>query len=153
MNMGPSARIHVRTEPGHSSPPNPRRLRLALLNDNASFLQMLCDWFTQHGHDCVTAVVADLPNAHQDVPRFINEHEPDVVVYEVGTPYASSWDLLDVIRCDPSLKTQAFVVTTPSKKKLEEAVGETSALELAGPTDLPRILQAVEAVSHTACDA
>ena len=64
---------------------------------------MLCDWFTQHGHHCVTAVVADLRNAHQDVARFINEHEPDVVVYDVGMPYACSWDLLDAIRSDPSL--------------------------------------------------
>jgi len=135
------------------TPTERRRLRLALLNDNAAFLQMLCDWFTQHGHDCVSAVVADLPNAHEDVPRFINEHGPDVVVYEVGTPYASSWDLLDVIRFDPSLKAQRFVITTPNKKKLEDAVGETSALELAGPTDLPRILKAVEAASHTARDA
>jgi len=107
---------------------------------------MLCDWFTQHGHHCVTAVVADLRNAHQDVARFINEHEPDVVVYDVGMPYACSWDLLDAIRSDPSLKAQPFVVTTPNKKKLREAaVGATSALELAGlTTDLRRILKAVE---------
>ena len=133
-----------------SSPSTRRRLRLALLNDNQRVLRMLCDWFKQHGHHCVTAVVADFPRAHEDVPQFIHKHGPDVVVYDVAMPYASSWDLLDAIRSDPSLTAQPFVVTTPNKKKLEEAVGETSALELAGlTTDLRRILKAVEAAGRS----
>jgi hypothetical protein len=68
-------------------------------------------------------------------------------------PYASSWDLLDAIRADLSLKVQPFVVTTPNKKKLAAAVGKTSALEIARKADLRRILKAVEAASRTAPDA
>jgi hypothetical protein len=60
-------------------------------------------------------------------------------------PYSSSWDLLEVIRASPALRFQPFVITTPNKRKLEEAVGPTSAFEIAGrDSDLRRVLNAVE---------
>lgn len=122
-----------------------KHLTLAVLNDSEAVLKMLCDWFQQQGHRCVTARVADMPNAHEDVARFIADHKPDAVVHDVAMPYASSWDLIDVIRANPDLKSQAFVLTTPNKKVLEEAVGRTPALEIAGLTkDLRRLLEAVE---------
>ena len=109
---------------------------------------MLCDWFKQHGHHCVTAVVADFPRAHEDVPQFIHKHGPDVVVYDVAMPYASSWDLLEAIRMSPALRSQPFVITTPDKRRLEQAVGATPAIEIgARDTDLGRVLQAVEAAA------
>jgi CheY-like chemotaxis protein len=71
---------------------------------------------------------------------------PDVVVYDVAMPYASSWDLIEVIRANHALQSQAFVLTTANKKMLEEAIGaRTPALEIAGETrDLRRVLKAVE---------
>jgi CheY-like chemotaxis protein len=126
-----------------------RRLRLVVLNDSAKFLKMLCDWLQSQGHHCDTALLADMPHAHEEVGRFIVKHRPDVVIYDVGMPYASSWDLLEVIRTSPVLQSQPFVVTTPNKRKLELAVGPTSALEIAGRAgDLRRVSNAVEAAGE-----
>jgi CheY-like chemotaxis protein len=109
---------------------------------------MLCAWFQQHGHHCDTALLADMPQAHEQVQRFVLKHRPDVVVYDVGMPYASSWDLLDVIRTAPALQSQRFVLTTPNKRKLELAVGRTSAIEIGGRDgDLRRVLKAVESAA------
>jgi hypothetical protein len=47
-------------------------------------------------------------------------------------------------------KVRASAIEERPKKKLKQAVGRTSALEIAGPTDLPQILKAVEAASRTA---
>jgi CheY-like chemotaxis protein len=133
--------------PNRSSPD--RRLHLAILNDSPRFLKMLCDWFQKHGHHCKTAIVAEMPQAHVEVERFISAHNYDVVVYDVPMPYASSWDLLDVIRTMPSLRSQQFVVTTRNKRKLQQAVGRTSTLEITGaPDDLQRLLKAVETAGH-----
>jgi CheY-like chemotaxis protein len=124
-------------------------LKLAILNDSEPVLKMLCDWFTRQGHRCVTAVVADMPNAHEDIARFVTDQQPDVVVYDVAMPYASSWDLIDVVRAKPALQSQPFVLTTPNKKMLEEAVGHTSTLEIGGhKKDLRRLLKAVEGASR-----
>lgn len=93
----------------------------------------------------------EMPYAHVEVEQFINEHEPDVVVYDVPMPYGSSWDLLDVIRSTPSLRSRPFVITTRNKRKLEEVVGRTAAVEIAGqPDDLRRLLRAVEAAGKSA---
>ena len=94
---------------------------------------MLCDWLQDQGHHCDTALIADMPHAHEEVGRFILKHRPDVVIYDIGMPYASSWDLLEVIRTTPALQSQPFVITTPNKRKLEQAVGPTPALEIGEP--------------------
>ena len=128
-----------------------RRLRLAILNDSPHVLKLLCDWFRQNGHQCATRMVAEMPHAHVEVEQFINEHKPDVVVYDVPMPYGSSWDLLDVIRSMPSLRSLPFVITTRNKRKLEQVVGRTSVVEIAGqPEDLRRLLKAVEAAGTSA---
>lgn len=133
------------------TPPKRRRLRLVVLNDSARVLKMLCDWLQRQGHHCDTALLADMPAAHEEVGRFILKHRPDVVIYDVGMPYASSWDLLEVIRTSPALQSQPFVITTPNKRKLEEAVGLTSALEIGGrEEDLRRVSKAVEAATDAA---
>jgi DNA-binding response OmpR family regulator len=86
-------------------PRRPRhRLRIVVLNGSAPVLKMLCQWLEQHGHHCATALLADMPQAHEEVGRFIQKHPPDVVIYDVGMPYASSWDLLEVIRTSSDAK-------------------------------------------------
>ena len=74
-------------------PAPPRRLRLVVLHDSAPVLTMLCQWLEQHGHHCHTALLADMPRAHEEVGQLIPQHRPDVVIYDVGMHYASSWDL------------------------------------------------------------
>ena len=129
--------------------PKRSRLRLVVLNDSAPVLKMLCNCLQEHGHHCETALLADMPHAHDEVGPFIQKHRPDVVIYDVAMPYSSSWDLLEVIRAAPALQSQPFVITTPNKRKLEQAVGPTSALEIGGPdSDLRRLLKAVEAAAH-----
>ena len=120
-------------------------LRIAVFNNSAPVLRMLCQWLEQHGHQCSTALLPDMPEAHEEVGRFIHKHRPDVVIYDVGMPYASSWDLCEAIRMSPALQSQPFVITTPNKRKLEHAVGSTSAIEIGLDTDLRRMLKAVEA--------
>ena len=114
-----------------------RRLRIVVLNGSAPLLKTLCQWLEQHGHHCDTALVADVPRAHEEVGWFIRKHRPDVVIYDVGMHYASSWDLLEAIRMSTALQSQPFVITTPDKGKLEHAVGATPAIEMGGrDTDL-----------------
>jgi CheY-like chemotaxis protein len=128
--------------------PKRSRLRLVLFNDSAPVLKMLCEWLQEHGHECHTALLADMRQAQDDVGRFIQKHRPDVVIYDVRMPYSSSWDLLDVIRTAPALHSQPFVITTPNKRNLEQAVGPTSAFEIGGPdSDLRRVLNAVIAAA------
>ena len=123
-----------------------RRLRLAVLNNSAPVLDMLCGWFKKHGHYCVGALLSDMPNAHADVPRFIAKHKPDVVVYDIGMPYESSWDLMEAVRTGPKVAAQPFVLTTPNRRKLTLAVGPKDVIEISDQQrDLGILLDAVGA--------
>jgi len=86
-----------------------------------------------------------MSRAHEEVGRFIHKHRPDVVFSDVGMPYASSWDLLEVIRMSPALQSQPFVITTPDKRELEDPVGAAPAIEC--HIELRRVLEAVEAAA------
>lgn len=130
-----------------NTPPTHPRLRIVVFNNSRPVLEMLCRWLEQHGHHCATALLADMSQAHEEVGRFIQTHRPDVVIYDVGMPYPSSWDLLEAIRTSPVLRSQPFVITTPNKRKLDQAVGATSAIEIGLDTDLRRVLKAVEAAA------
>jgi hypothetical protein len=67
------------------------------------------------------------------VEQFINEHKPDVVVYDVPLPYGSSWDLLDVIRAMPSLQSQRFSPHATSASWNRSRVARPSLRSLASP--------------------
>ncbi len=61
--------------------------------------------------------------------------------------------VLKFIRATPSLQSQPFVITTRNKRKLEQVVGRTSAVEIAGePEDLRRLLKAVETAGLSASE-
>ncbi len=125
--------------------PEPKSLRLAILNDSQPVLKMLCNWFESQGHECTSAIVAEMPRSYVQIETFISSVNPDVLVYDVAMPYLSSWDLLQAILRMPSMESTPFVVTTPNKKELDNAVGaKTPTLEIAGnPADLQRLLKAV----------
>jgi hypothetical protein len=84
MPVQPSPKLEELHMPARRS--SERRLRLAILNDSPRVLKMLCDWFQKREHRCTTAVVAEMPQAHVEVERFLCAHNYDVVVYDVPMP-------------------------------------------------------------------
>lgn len=85
-------------------------------------------------------MVPETPQAHVEVEQFINEQKPDVVVYDVPMPHGSSWGVLDVHSRDavPAITTLRDHHT--QQRKLEQVVGRTSAVEIAGQPQDPRRL-------------
>lgn len=68
---------------------------------------------------------------------------PDVVLYEIGFPYADQWQQLTQLRSDAALQDLPFVITTPDASETLRRVG-VHALELfCKPEDLSEIRHAV----------
>ena len=61
--------------------------------DCSPVLKLLCTWMQEHGHHCETALLAACRTPTTRSVAFIHKHRPDVVIYDVGMPYSSSWDL------------------------------------------------------------
>jgi len=47
--------------------PKRSRLRLVVFNDSAPVLKMFCTWLQEHGHECHAALLAEMPQAQDDV--------------------------------------------------------------------------------------
>lgn len=124
-----------------------RPLRVVVLNNDSETLKTVAHWFEINGHRVTTSALAAMRRADlEELADFLERHEPDVVVYDVGIPYAPNWDYLSVLRSAPDLPRIPYVVTTPNKVALEKLVGQNDAIELLGaPADLTAVMHAAEA--------
>jgi DNA-binding NarL/FixJ family response regulator len=78
---------------------------------------------------------------------FAQEHQPDVIIFDVAIPYEENWTFLRLLQSSDALKSAKWVITTTHRKRLEELVGECGEVyEVVGkPYDLVQITQAVQA--------
>ena len=95
------------------------KLHILVLNDDPATLQKLASWLETQGHTAVTARLTAMHSPEEEVARLAQIERPDVVVYDVGYPYAENWRLLESLRSKPPLTSVPVVVTTASRRALE----------------------------------
>jgi CheY-like chemotaxis protein len=131
--------------PPVSSKPN---LHILVLNDHPETLEKLADWFEAQGHTTVKARLTAMHNPEEDVARLAKLERPDVVVYDVGYPYAENWRLLECLRSRAPLASVPVVVTTASRQALESAAVRSATADVADTTeDLRDLMNAVYRVT------
>ncbi len=117
---------------------------IAILNSSVDVVQMLRTALDAAGFTTVTAHVPDIKQGSEDLLAFLERYEPQVIIYDVSLPYAENWTFLRLVQDTEAARGRHFIVTTPNKRALEEAVGDTGAIELLGkPYDLDQLLAAV----------
>jgi CheY-like chemotaxis protein len=120
------------------------RLHILVLNDDPATLQKLASWLEGQGHTAVTARLTAMHNPEEEVARLAQAERPDVVVYDVGYPYAENWRLLESLRSKPALTSVPVVVTTASRRALESVDPRFVATEINETSeDLDDLLDAV----------
>jgi CheY-like chemotaxis protein len=119
---------------------------VAVVNSNEDTVEMLRQSLTQHGFtSIVTGHIIDFRNGSEDFPAFIHQHDPAVLIYDIAIPYDKNWTFLRLVLDSESMRGRKVVLTTTNKKRLEELVGKTDALEIVGkPYDLDQIVGAVK---------
>ena len=99
----------------------------------------------QHGFESVTAHIDDIKRGTVDFLRFLGQHDPGVIIYDVPPPYEQNWTFLSLLRTAEVMRARAVVVTTTHKGNLEKLVGPTDAIEIVGkPYDLEQVIAAVK---------
>jgi CheY-like chemotaxis protein len=119
---------------------------IIVFNSSEETIEILKIALEEQGYAVSTGHVADVKKGQLDVIDFVEEHNPDVIIYDVAIPYEENWRFLRLLQSSDALKDVKWVITTTHKKRLEELVGETGEVyEVVGkPYDLTRITNAVK---------
>jgi CheY-like chemotaxis protein len=119
---------------------------IAVFNSSEETIEILKIALEEQGYAVSTGHVADVKKGQLDVLDFVEEHQPDVIIYDVAIPYEENWRFLRLLQSSESLKDAKWVITTTHRKRLEELVGACGEVyEVVGkPYDLIQITNAVK---------
>jgi DNA-binding response OmpR family regulator len=117
---------------------------VALVDTSEEITGLLTAVFQVEGFATVAAFTLDIKRGQQDFADLVQEHQPDVVVWDIAIPYEDNWAFFQQVQASPAGQNCRFVLTTTNKAALEGLVGETPAHEIIGkPYDLDKVVQAV----------
>ena len=129
---------------------------VALFNASDDTVEMVRRMLGASGFDCLVGChFSDLKKGAGNFARFVETHDPDVVIFDISPPYQENWDFFKTLRDAEAMEGRGLVLTTTNKERLDETVGQDSdALEIVGkPYDLDQIKDAIHAALKRAGDA
>jgi DNA-binding NarL/FixJ family response regulator len=117
---------------------------VAVINSSEDTVEMLRALLQAEGWETVTSHVDDLKRGRVDFLKFLELHDPSVIIYDVPPPYDQSWAFLRLVRSSRAMEGRVVIVTTTNKAALERFVGPTDALEIfTKPYDVDILIETI----------
>ena len=127
---------------------------VALFNASDDTIDMVQSLLTASGGEqtLIWCHFADLKKGIVDFGKYMDRHNPEVVIFDLSPPYDENWHFFKTMRDAETMKGRGMVLTTTNKNRLDEVLGEDShALEVVGkPKDLQLIDRAIKAETRKA---
>jgi DNA-binding response OmpR family regulator len=127
---------------------------VALFNASDDTIDMVQNLLTASASDqtLIWCHFADLKKGIVDFAKYMDKHNPEVVIFDLSPPYDENWRFFKTMRDARTMKGRGVVLTTTNKNRLDEVLGEDShALEVVGkPKDLQQIDAAIKAETRKA---
>ena len=121
---------------------------VALFNASDDTIDMVQKLLTDAGNEqtLIWCHFADLKKGIVDFGKYMDKHNPEVVIFDVSPPYDENWHCFKTMRDAKTMKGRGVVLTTTNKARLDEVLGEDSgALEVVGrKEDLQQIAAAIK---------
>jgi DNA-binding response OmpR family regulator len=134
----------VRTSPG----------TVALFNASDDTVDMVQKLLTEadQGQTLIWCHFADLKKGIVNFSKYVEKHNPEVVIFDISPPYDENWKFFKTMRDDKTMKGRGMILTTTNKNRLDEVLGEDSkALEVVGKAkDLKEIDHAIKSETRKA---
>src|ERR1041384_4467340 len=96
---------------------------VAILNSNDDVINLLRVVVEQAGFTTVTGHVPSILHGNEDFLALIRQHDPAVILYDIGPPYGESWAFLQTLLSLEQVKDRKFVLTTTNEKVLRQIIG------------------------------
>ena len=127
---------------------------VALFNASDDTIDMIQRLLTNSGGDqtLIWCHFADLKKGIVNFGKYMDKHNPEVVIFDLSPPYDENWQFFKTMRDAETMQGRGIVLTTTNKNRLDEVLGEDSkALEVVGrPKDLHQIDAAIKAETRRA---
>jgi DNA-binding NarL/FixJ family response regulator len=94
---------------------------VAVINTNPDLVELLKARIEAAGFVVLVMHVEDI-RAGLDLESVLDQHDPQVIVYDVVMPYERNWRFLQHLR-ETTLRDRRFVLTTPNEKGIRQLVG------------------------------
>jgi DNA-binding response OmpR family regulator len=134
----------------------PAKQVVALFNASDDTVDMVQRMLDASGFTCLIGChFTDLKKGSVDFGRYLGEHQPAVVIFDISPPYLANWQFFQSLRDDGAMEGRGLVLTTTNKDRLDETVGaDSGAFEIVGkPYDLDQIKAAIQAALNQARQA
>jgi CheY-like chemotaxis protein len=117
---------------------------IAVINSTHDVIDLLRVAHQRAGFVVVTALTEELRDGRVDIERFIAQHQPRVILYDVAPPYEPNWHLFQHIAQMPVMAGRQFVITSTNPRHVERLAGpQEHVYEVVGkPEDIGRIVNA-----------
>lgn len=127
---------------------------VALFNASDDTIDMIQKLLTESGGDqtLIWCHFADLKKGIVNFEKYMERHNPEVVIFDLSPPYDENWRFFKTMRDAKTMQGRGMVLTTTNKNRLDEVLGEDShALEVVGrPKDLQQIDTAIKSETRKA---
>lgn len=117
---------------------------VAVINMHVEIVDMLQMALEDEGFHAVGRTIPQLEYGDQSLLTFLDEHDPQVIIYDVSPPYPENWERFQVAREVEVFKGRRVMLTTTDPQALEKLVGPTDAFPIfSKPFELDALLRAV----------
>jgi DNA-binding NtrC family response regulator len=119
---------------------------VAVINTSPDVVDLLRRALESAGLVVVTALTFEIRDGAVDIERFVRQHDPRVIVYDIAPPYDANWKLFQHICRMAPMRHRQFVLTSTNTKHVQDLTGKSQRIyEVVGkPLDLDRIVRAVK---------
>jgi DNA-binding NarL/FixJ family response regulator len=117
---------------------------VAVFNSNSDLVALLRFALERAGFIVIVGHVQDVRSGTLDLPGFLKQHDPRVIVYDVVMPYETNWAFMAHLRDRSEMRGRHFVLTAPNVRAVHQMVGtDETVYEIVREGDLDAIVQAV----------
>lgn len=122
-----------------------RKQVIAVINSTIDIVDIIEICLQDEGYNTVGGLIPEFKRGQKDLVAFIEEHKPDLIVWDFAPPYEQNVNFLNMVQNMKVMEGIKWIYTTTNKAALSKFTDKIQAYEIIGkPMDLQAIVDLVK---------